>query len=306
MQPRATVANVDLHYPSIPGAASNERVVIVAPHMDDEAIGAGGYALDAIRSGAEVSLVFLTAGDCARFAAQILHRTAAPLPAHFLSLGRTRIAEAKLVAQRLGVRRDRLFILGYPDQGLATMLRQPKLSVRSSSTDRERVAYAEAVSPGAPHTFENALADLRAVLRIARPDTIIAPVSFDIHPDHHAAAELTDLAIESLDWTPRRLGYLIHTSRYKSIVSHYDHALLPPPHMRSFTWATYPLAPEVQKQKDAVLQIYKSQRPYVYLLRNSFIRPNELFFVYRSETMTAGEPAASFACAPLSRLSSSP
>jgi hypothetical protein len=36
----------------------------------------------------------------------------------------------------------------------------------------------------------------------------------------------------------------------------------------------------VQKHKDAILQAYKSQRPYTIVLRNAFVRTNELFFVY--------------------------
>lgn len=273
--------------------------------MDDEAIGAGGYALDAVASGAEVSLLFLTAGDCARFAAQILHRTIVPTSTQFLSVGRTRIAEAHEVARSLGVPRDRCFVLGYPDQGLANILRTPTEVVRSMSTGRDRIPYSDAVSPGARHTLQNVMSDLQRVLEITRPTTVIAPVSFDIHPDHRAGAELIDLAIDALDWNPQRLGYLIHSSRYKSVVSLHDHVLLPPAHLRSHTWATYPLTATVQAQKDAMLQIYRSQRPYVYLLRNAFVRPNELFFVYQSELVAVGQPAASFACAPLSPASSS-
>jgi len=36
----------------------------------------------------------------------------------------------------------------------------------------------------------------------------------------------------------------------------------------------------VQQMKTNVLMAYKSQRPYNFLLRNSFVRRNELFFVY--------------------------
>jgi hypothetical protein len=38
----------------------------------------------------------------------------------------------------------------------------------------------------------------------------------------------------------------------------------------------------VQKTKTDVLMTYKSQRPYVFLLRNAFVRKNELFFLYPS------------------------
>jgi hypothetical protein len=57
-------------------------------------------------------------------------------------------------------------------------------------------------------------------------------------------------------------------------------ALLPPARMKAFSWATYGLSSAVQKTKTDLLMTYKSQRPYVFLLRNAFVRKNELFFVY--------------------------
>ena len=57
-------------------------------------------------------------------------------------------------------------------------------------------------------------------------------------------------------------------------------AILPPARMQSFTWTTYGLSAAVQKAKTEVLMTYKSQRPYVFLLRNAFVRKNELFFLY--------------------------
>ena len=55
---------------------------------------------------------------------------------------------------------------------------------------------------------------------------------------------------------------------------------MPPNRMKEFSWATYPLSDRVQQIKTDVLMTYKSQRPYVFLLRNAFVRKNELFFVY--------------------------
>ena len=161
------------HYPLVEAAAKNDRVLIVAPHMDDEAIGAGAYALDAIRSGADVFVAFLTAGDCARFSARIMHGTVMPTASQYLSVGRTRIAEAQRAMRILGVPREHLFVLGYPDRGLRTIFEQPSTIVRSTSTQEDSVPYAAAMSPGAKHTLENVVADLRRVLDLVRPTTVI-------------------------------------------------------------------------------------------------------------------------------------
>ena len=184
-------------YPSVEAAAKSDRVLIVAPHMDDEAIGAGAYALDAIRSGAEVFVAFLTAGDCARFSARIMHGVM-PKPSDYVSVGLTRIAEARRAMRILGVPQEHIFVLGYPDRGLRTIFEQPSTIVRSTSTEQDSVPYEAALSPGATHTLENVVADLRRVLDLVRPTTVITPVPFDLHPDHSAAAEIVDLAIDRL------------------------------------------------------------------------------------------------------------
>ena len=292
-------------YPSVEAAAKNDRVLIIAPHMDDETIGAGAYALDAIRSGAEVFVAFLTAGDCARFSARIMHGRVMPTPSDYLSVGLTRIAEAQRAMRILGVPQEHLFVLGYPDRGLRTIFEQPSTIVRSTSTEQDAVPYASAMSPGSKHTLENIVGDLRRVLDLVRPTTVITPVPFDLHPDHSAAAEIVDLAIDNSPHTPNRLGYIVHTSRFlKSLVWTPDRALLPPARMRSFTWATYPVSASAQAVKAAMLDAYKSQRPYTYFLRNAFVRSNELFFAYSPEQVRVSHAATSFACAPFSSPSS--
>src|SRR6266480_4757604 len=82
-----------VQYPHLQGAVRQDRVLIVAPHIDDESIGAGGYAIDAMANGADVYVVFLTAGDCNRFSARLMNRTLAPVAASYLTVGRTRIGE---------------------------------------------------------------------------------------------------------------------------------------------------------------------------------------------------------------------
>jgi LmbE family N-acetylglucosaminyl deacetylase len=290
-------------YPKIAKAASHERILIVAPHIDDEAIGAGGYATDAIAAGAEVYVVFLTAGDCNRFSARILHRTLDPTASNYLSVGRTRISEAKSAMKLLGVPEDRFFILGYPDRGLKNILDDRESVILSRGTRRRAVPYEDAMTPGATYSFGSLMADMERVMAQVQPTTVIAPVPFDLHPDHSAAAEITDLAIDDLGFQPQRLGYLIHVSRIpKSFVWMPRRALAPPARMRTLTWATYPLTAAVQRKKDALLQTYKSQRPYVFLLRNAYVRSNELFFTYDAPAFVgAMPPGVSMARLPIAR-----
>jgi hypothetical protein len=61
--------------------------------------------------------------------------------------------------------------------------------------------------------------------------------------------------------------------------------------MQSFSWVTYALTDRVMQIKNDLLMTYKSQRPYVFLLRNAFVRRNELFYSY--------PPAAAAVSAPM-------
>ena len=278
-------------YPRLERATRHDRVLIVAPHIDDESIGAGGYAIDAVENGAEVFVVFITAGDCNRFSARLLHKTLEPTASNYLSVGKTRIAEAHEAMQLLGVPPDHFFVLGYPDRGLRTMLDHPGAVVRSRATKANEVPYGDAMSPGSAYTLDNVLTDLKSVMRAVDPTIVIAPVAFDLHDDHASAAELTHMALDQLGLQPLRLGYLVHMGRIATkLVNMPGRALLPPSKMRGFTWAMYPLTPHVQDMKTSVLMTYKSQRPYVFLLRNAFVRRNELFFVY-PRAVPAAAPA---------------
>jgi LmbE family N-acetylglucosaminyl deacetylase len=285
-------------YPRLGPAERRERILIVAPHVDDEAISAGGYAMDAIANGAEVYVVYLTAGDCSKVAARLLNRRIAPTPASYLNVGRARIAEARQAMEMIGVPETHYFMLGYPDRGLQSMLANRNAVVRSRGTGRSAVPYEEALSPGAPYSFDNVMRDLQHVVDVADPTIVIAPVAFDRHPDHRAAAELTDLALAGLHSCPQRYGYLVHTQMVPTaLVSTPHRALLPPARMQQFSWTTYGLTRRVQQMKTNLLMTYKSQRPYVFILRNAFVRQNELFYVYPQAAATSIRPVRAAAAA---------
>ncbi len=270
-------------YPRLQVAGPQDRILIVAPHIDDESISAGGYAIDALANGAEVYVVFLTAGDCNRFSARLIYKTLNPKASHYLGVGNVRIGEAHKVMHLLGVPRDHYFVLGYPDRGLRMMVGNPGAIVRSQATRETSVPYAGAMTPRADYTYGSLMSDIRKIIERVRPTMVIAPVPFDLHSDHSAAAEIIDAALEELQFHPSRLGYLVHTARsriHTAFMKMPRRALLPPTRMQAFSWATYGLSPSVQKTKSEVLLTYKSQRPYVFLLRNAFVRKNELFFLY--------------------------
>src|SRR5205814_3172615 len=87
-------------YPRLQAAVRQDRILIVAPHIDDESIGAGGYAIDAMANGAEVYVVFLTAGDCNRFTARLMNKTLGPTASNYLTVGRSEEHTSELQSLR--------------------------------------------------------------------------------------------------------------------------------------------------------------------------------------------------------------
>ncbi|MEH1129601.1 PIG-L deacetylase family protein [Micromonospora sp. CPCC 206061] len=81
------------------------RVLIVAPHPDDEVLGCGGSIAMHAEAGHEVAIAFLTSGE---------HGGSAEAD----DLGTRREREAVDAAAALGVRSDRLRFLRFPDGGI--------------------------------------------------------------------------------------------------------------------------------------------------------------------------------------------
>lgn len=250
---------------------AGERILIVAPHVDDEALAAAGYAHDALEAGAQVFVVYLTAGDHSRTAIAANRLTffaTAPLN----HKGERRLREGRRAAERIGLDPSHLLVLGYPDRGLWRMLLRPNANVRSSSTGKNAVPYAEALSPGAPYRLDSILGDLASVMRDIHPDVVIAPTLQDLHPDHRAAAVLVTRVLQELELKPMRLGYVIHSGARANRAQP----------VADGRWVVYPLAPETAERKREMLAGYRSQHrsPYLHALFARSRAPRELFLRY--------------------------
>jgi uncharacterized protein (TIRG00374 family) len=176
--------------PVLAGPRPGDRILIVAPHVDDEAIAAAGYTVDALGAGAEVFVVYLTAGDGGFITAEFEGRTLRPRPKDYLREGEIRIREAHAVMALLGVPQANQFVLGYPDGDLLPMVEHSEEVITSRTTRDTAVPYSSALSPGAPYRLASLEADLARVFAAVSPTRVIAPVAFDAHPDHRAGAIL--------------------------------------------------------------------------------------------------------------------
>src|SRR5579863_8424317 len=73
---------------------ARDRVLIVAPHPDDESLCCAGLIQQALAAGAQVGVVWVTAGDGFELDALLVEHTLSPDSAAMQRLGRQRLREA--------------------------------------------------------------------------------------------------------------------------------------------------------------------------------------------------------------------
>ncbi len=148
---------------------ASDRLLIIAPHPDDEVIAAGGLLHHAQQVGAQVRILFLTRGENNPWA-QLLVEGRWPLRARDRERWGVRRCEESLKAiATLGIPATGAHFLGLPDQGLAD------LYMRGDGRPTRALA---------------------AEAEMWRPSVVVAPTISDPHPDHGAAAIYLEEALE--------------------------------------------------------------------------------------------------------------
>lgn len=197
-----------------------ERLLVIAPHPDDETLGAGGLIQRVLERGGSVRIVLVTAGD--GYIEAVKHESGAlhPRPAEFIAYGEKRMREARAAIRLLADEKGRLVLLGFPDGGLDDLLRahwwrgSPERSRTTGATDPP---YEEAIEPDLPYDGDDLRRELGNIVREAQPTIVALPDPADRHPDHRAAGLFALLAVA--DWVvglpaeaprPKLLGYLVH------------------------------------------------------------------------------------------------
>ncbi len=198
-----------------------ERLLVVAPHPDDETLGAGGLVQRVHAQGGSARIVLVTAGD--GYVEAVVHETGKPRPrpAEYIRYGERRLLEARAAVRQLAPDGVRLQFLGFPDGGLEALLRAHwwrSRRERSATTHASDPPYSDALEPDCPYDGDDLRRELENILREFQPTLIAFPDLHDVHPDHRATGIFTMLALT--DWlgatikagaaAPRLLAYLIH------------------------------------------------------------------------------------------------
>jgi LmbE family N-acetylglucosaminyl deacetylase len=262
-----------------PGYQPDDRVLVLSPHPDDEALCCAGMIQHALKAGAEVYIVHLTSGDGFEWDAVLLERTASPGPRGLRALGVRRMDEAREAARILGVPEENLFFLGYPDRGLLRLFLQHYHDpYRSGYTALNRVPYSGTVSPGALYTGRNLERDLRQVVTQVNPTVVLSPSPLDTHPDHQATAYLAVRILSERDEVHTLRYWILHGGLQWPLPKgwHRSLPLFPPPRGALLPWLRVDLAPEEQAVKEQAILAHGSQMQILFRYMSAFVRTNEL------------------------------
>jgi LmbE family N-acetylglucosaminyl deacetylase len=166
---------VNKYNPAILWRPKGKRVVVLAPHMDDEIIGCGGTLYKHIQGGATVTVIHMTDG---RYGGKL-----PPCPAaerrgeQALSLVDVRKREAFLAMETLGIQ-DGIFLDAEDGQ----------LNTAQGLPDR-----------------------VKQILESIAPDVVYLPFFLEEHPDHRAVTQILMDATEGINCDFDCCGYEVWT-----------------------------------------------------------------------------------------------
>jgi LmbE family N-acetylglucosaminyl deacetylase len=164
-----------------PGA----RLMVLAPHPDDESLAAGGLIQRALGYGAGVSVVFASDGENNPWPQRVLERRAWIGPRQRAGWAARRRGEADAALRTLRVEPAHVHRLGWPDGGVTWMLLDDTVVM---------------------------LATMRELVQRERPTLLVLPDLVDRHPDHSAIHVLMEMVFQNSPGLrkPDCLGYLLH------------------------------------------------------------------------------------------------
>lgn len=143
-----------------PSPVAQDRILILAPHPENETIGCAGLLKSALEVGALVRVVLMTNGDGEPNGAE---EEGSREPASYVALGAAHQQESLTALASLGVRSRDVSFLGFPDRGSAALwtTHWPRnSSLHSPFTGAVRCPYALAVEPNVRYNGEEALRKL--------------------------------------------------------------------------------------------------------------------------------------------------
>src|SRR5215510_5311795 len=260
---------VDNSVPWEPGP--HERILILAPHPDDEVLATGGLIASTVHfeGPSKVRVIVVTNGD-ASYATVFWHGSHLGTRKNFQRQAVLRQHESLQALATLGLDPEQVRFWGFPDRGLTSLwlghwdARHP---YHSPMTGFDKSLQA-LNSPILPFSGENLDELLERELLEFRPTLVIMPHPQDHHPDHSALAGFTlramrqhhgqryfPLPVLFAYWMWRDTKPWLRKAQIGDLAWFLVEENSSPSGSRHFI-----LSPHVQVQKACALQCYPSQK----------------------------------------------
>lgn len=279
--------------------AKGKKILILAPHEDDEALMCSGIIARALTNGADIKIVVISNGD-----------------KKGRKIGLTRIRETIKAMEYLGLSSSNIIFLGYGDtEKDSTSFMNRLYNAETAATIVPSYVGTQTYSvPEAPeyhyrkhgvnahYKRETFRQDLEEVIAECQPDYIFVTSLYDSHPDHYTLYKFTVESIVHLkrnnpEFSPIMYEYLIHShdgDNYWPARNSKNSFLIPfdkPNTLDTHTllaWekrVSFPLPLDMQaiplakNKKYLTLSKYRSQKPsanknYLY----SYVKSDEIFW----------------------------
>jgi LmbE family N-acetylglucosaminyl deacetylase len=265
------------------------RLLVIAPHPDDETLGAAGLMQRVQKLHGRVSVAYVTSGDGYLDGVELETGKLKPRPRDFVDYGEERLREALRALQAISISQKSLFVLGFPDGGLLDLLTafwSSKNGFVSPYTRDSRPPYPRSLDPDTAYSGVALERELARLITHVSPQWIAVTGPWDIHPDHCATFHFVVRALRRLSASnprfavPHVLAYTVHRPDWPGFSE--GTMLGPPPGVSagSATWQFVDLTAAELEGKGRALDEYTSQMDIMAVLFRGFVRPNEVFAVY--------------------------
>lgn len=269
--------------------SKEDRILILAPHPDDEIIGTAGVIQKALQQGAKVKVVLLTYGENNEFAFIAYEKRIVFKKKEFLRLGEVRRQETLVALASLGVDAKDVISLGYPDYGTLEIFRNHWGEVKpfKSMLSRVRaVPYETAFRPHSSYMAENILRDLTEIIEEYQPTKVFVSHPADTNRDHRAMYLFTKVSLWDLKEKikkPEVFPYIIHIVRWPLPRGYRPDLRMEIPDqlaLSSIEWKNLDLTKEEVNRKRQAITFFPSQLKGASQYLPTFARQNEIFGDY--------------------------
>ena len=269
--------------PDFPELTQNDRLLVIAPHPDDESLCCGGLLARAAARGIAAKVAFVTNGDGSR-TGQIFKMLREPLARDndLFSIAQHRQLEAIEALQSIGLSEGDAAFFGFPDGGLTAITRMGADEIYwAPTTHRNHVAYPRAYAPGARYLREELFEITARLVREFRPTWLLTGHALDTHPDHAATYPLAREAVRraKLKTAPKVAQYLVHYGVWPVPNGlHADLNIAPPAALlKRGNWHSLELQSAEIAAKLSAIECYESQTVSLPRYLRAFARRNEIF-----------------------------